>query len=51
MFNTPNFFSDKTNWDKITQELKEINWKETLKDINADDILDLFYSTVFETCS
>lgn len=50
MFNTLNFFSEKINWNIITQELQALNWEQLLENCNTEAILDVLYSTTFEIC-
>ena len=49
-FNTLNFFSEEIDWNKLKNELSQINWKEELCSNDPQEILSSFNQMCYETC-
>ena len=45
-----NFFSNKIDWDKIIEEINNINWKELLNNKNTHECTDILNQIINEIC-
>ena len=49
-FRAYNFFSEDTNWNNLDKQLKNVNWKDVLSNLNPSECLDKILSTVLSCC-
>ena len=49
-FEELNFFSDNIKWEKVYEELKEINWKFEYKGLLPNEMLNRFFQICFSIC-